>query len=86
MVTLTPAFFNTSAYMLARISLSEKLKEATVMASLLVLAPPPDPHAVTTRATAASIAPATPLRCDRMGFSVLLCGPARSVLIGRSGR
>ena len=79
MVTLTPAFFNTSAYMLARISLSPKLNEATVSDSLLVLAPPPELHAVTNRATAASIAPATPLRCNRMGFESSLCS-----LAGRS--
>src|ERR1700736_3514833 len=69
--------------MLARISLSPKLNEATVIDSWtavvavvlapvvvleLVLVPPPELHAAARTATTANIAPMTPLRCNRMGL------------------
>src|SRR5438477_3375986 len=59
--------------MLARMALSEKLKEPIVrlpfFADVAFLAPPPDePQAPATRARTTAAAPTTRARCNRMGF------------------
>src|SRR5437870_10534238 len=62
--------------MLARMALSEKLKEPIVrlpfFADVAFLAPPPDePQAPATRARTTAAAPTTRARCNRMGYSSL---------------
>src|SRR3989442_8347094 len=59
--------------MLARMALSEKLKEARVgpsfFADVAFWAPPPgEPQAPATRARTTAAAPTTRARCNRMGF------------------
>src|SRR5947209_4422216 len=77
--------------MLARMALSEKLKEARVrlsfFADVAFLAPPPDePQAPATRARTTAAAPTTRARCNRMGFPSLVWLSDVSGSLDRRGR